>query len=169
VESFLRYILRWPSLESVMGTSWAWPTCETFHFIGLALLVGIVGMFDLRILGMAKRVPVAPLRQLLPWAAVGFVLCAVTGAMFVGGLGANLRGDHPYDVLMRDIWLQLKLVFIFLAGVNLLAFYLTGVARTVNGLGPGDDAPLRAKVIAGSSLVLWVGVVWLGRLIPWGL
>ena len=152
-----------------MGTSWAWPTCETFHFIGLALLVGIVGMFDLRILGMAKRVPVAPLRQLLPWAAVGFVLCAVTGAMFVGGLGANLRGDHPYDVLMRDIWLQLKLVFIFLAGVNLLAFYLTGVARTVNGLGPGDDAPPLAKIIAGSSLVLWIGVVWLGRLIPWGL
>ena len=167
--SFGRYWLRWPSLEVFMAYPWAWPMCETFHFIGLCLLVGIVGMFDLRVLGVAKGLPLSSLKRLLPWGVFGFVLCLVTGAMFVGGIGANLYGDNAYDVIMRDGYLEMKLLFIFLAGLNLLAFYLTGAARTVDVLGPGDDAPLLAKVIAGTSLFLWIGVIVFGRLIPEGL
>jgi hypothetical protein len=59
-------------------------------------------------------------------------------------------------------------VFIALAGLNLLAFYVTGTARASDLVGPGQDAPFRAKVIAGTSLFLWVGVMYFGRLIPWG-
>ena len=152
-----------------MSQPWAWPMCETFHFIGLCLLIGIVGMWDLRVLGVAKGLPPAFLKRLLPWGVFGFALCLVTGGLFVGGVGANLIGDNAYDIIMRDIWLQLKLIFIFLAGINLLAFYLTGMARTVDTLGPVDDAPPLAKVIAGTSLFLWIGVVVFGRLIPRGL
>ena len=169
MESFLRYILNWPSLEKFMSFPWAWPMSETFHFIGVCLLVGTVAMFDLRLLGVGKGLPVAPLRRLLPWGVFGFVLCVVTGLLFVLGLRANLIGDDAYDVIMRDIWLQLKLLFIFLAGLNLLAFYLTGMARAADSLGPGDNAPPLAKVIAGASLVFWAGVVVFGRLIPRGL
>ena len=53
--------------------------------------------------------------------------------------------------------------------LHLLAFYLTGAARAVDLLGPGEDAPLLAKVIAGASLFLWMGVIVLGRMIPVGL
>ena len=166
MEDFLRYWIVWPSLVRFMSIAWAWPLCETFHFIGLCLLVGIVGMFDLRVLGMAKGVPLAALKRLLPLGVFGFVLCLITGSLFVGGIGANLVGDNGFDVIMRDIWLQLKLLFIFLAGLNLLAFYLTGMARAVDTLGPADDAPLLAKAIAGTSLFLWVGVIVFGRLIP---
>lgn len=170
MESFLRYWLRWPSLEYFVNHySWSWPVCEVFHFAGLCLLVGIVGIFDLRLLGVAKGLPIAPLRRLLPWAVLGFALCVITGAVFVGGLGGNLGNTHPYDVLVSDIWLQLKLLFILLAGINLLVFYVTGMSRAVDALGPGDDAPLPAKIIAGTSLLLWVGVVSFGRFIPWGL
>lgn len=166
MEAFLRYWLRWPSLEVLMELPWAWPLCETFHFIGLSLLVGIVGCFDLRLLGVAKGLPVEPLRRLLPWGVFGFVLCVVTGGLFVGGLGANLRGANAFDVIMADLWLQLKLLFIFLGGLNLLAFHITGAARAVEAVGPGDDAPALAKAIAGTSLFLWLGVVVFGRLIP---
>jgi len=170
LESFLRYWLHWPSMDYFMGHfPWAWPMCETFHFIGLSLLVGIVGMFDLRVLGMAKGVPIEPLRRLLPWGVFGFVLCVITGGMFVTGIGGNLYGQHPYDILMFDYFLQLKLLFLFLAGINVLLFYLTGTSRTVDRLGSGDDAPPLAKVIAGTSLFLWLGVVYWGRLLPWQL
>jgi hypothetical protein len=77
--------------------------------------------------------------------------------------------SHPYDVLATDVWLQLKLVFMALAGVNLLAFYLTGMSRAVDDLQPGADAPRLAKAIAGASLFLWLGVIYFGRLIPEGL
>lgn len=169
METVLAYLLRWPSLERLIAShSWIWPLCEVAHFVGLSLLVGIVGMFDLRLLGVAKDLPVAPLRRLLPWAVLGFVLCLASGAVFVGGLWANA---HMYadDVLRRNVWLQLKLLFIALAGLNLVAFYATRVSRLVDTLGPGDEAPVIAKVMAGTSLGLWVGVMYFGRMIPWGL
>ena len=168
MESFLQYWLRWPVVELYMRSfAWAWPLSETLHFVGIALLVGIVGMFDLRLLGMAKGLPVAPLRRLLPWAVFGFVLAVATGLSFVTGIYANISIE-PQVVLLSNIYLQLKLLFIFLAGVNLLAFYLTGMSRAVDDLGPGDAAPLQAKVIAATSLCLWVGVIYVGRLIVFG-
>jgi len=156
-------------VEELIGAyRWVWPLSEILHFIGLTLLVGIVTMFDLRLLGVAKQLPVAPLRRLLPWAVFGFVLCVVTGLLFVTGLWANVK-THPVEALVVDHYLQLKLVFIFLAGLNLLAFYQSSMSRAVDALGPGDDAPPLAKFIAASSLFLWVGVIYWGRLIPWGL
>jgi hypothetical protein len=168
--SFGRYWLNWPSITGfLVAHPWAWPLCETLHFIGLCLLIGIVGMFDLRVLGMAKGLPLAPLKRLLPWGIFGFLLCLITGGAFVLGIRSNLFEDNAFDVIVRDVYLQLKLIFIFLAGLNVLVYHLTGVARAIDALGPGDDAPLPAKVIAGTSLFLWVGVVVFGRLIPPGL
>lgn len=169
MESFLRNWMRWPSLEAFMSQPWAWPLAETLHFIGICLLVAIIGLFDLRMLGIWKDLPMAPLRRLLPWAVFGFTLCVMSGLGFVLGIGANLYGANAYDILITDPWLQLKLIFMGLAGINLLAFYLTGVSHTVDALGPGEDAPPLAKVIGMTSLVSWLLVVYFGRLIPWGL
>ena len=169
MEVFLRHWLAWPSVEHFISAySWVWPLGETFHFFGIILLIGGVGMFDLRILGMAKGLPIAAVRRLLPWGVFGFLLCVTTGLMFVTGVRANIP-SHPYDVIRTDVWLQLKLVFMALAGLNLLAFYLTGMSRAVDELRAGDDAPGFAKLIAGASLFLWLGVIYFGRLIPEGL
>lgn len=166
MEPILRYWLAWPSVEQFIANhSWAWPLCETFHFFGIALLIGGVGAFDLRILGLAKALPIAAVRRLLPWGVFGFLLCVATGTVFVTGMRANVP-SHPYDVLRADIWLQLKLLFIALAGVNLFAFYLTGMSHKVDDLQAEDDAPLLAKLIAATSLILWLGVIYFGRLIP---
>jgi hypothetical protein len=168
MESFLRDILQSKAVADFFRhNAWAWPLNEVVHFVGLSLLVGIVAIFDLRLLGVAKNLPVAPLRRLLPWAVLGFVLAVTSGLMFVEGIEANIS-IHPYVVLVNDVWLQLKLLFIFLAGVNLFAFYITGMSGQVDKLGPGDDAPLLAKLIAGTSLFLWIGVMYFGRLIPFG-
>jgi F0F1-type ATP synthase membrane subunit c/vacuolar-type H+-ATPase subunit K len=169
MEAFLRYWLHWPSLDVLMAQPGAWALCETLHFIGLCLLIGIVGLFDLRVLGLGKGLPPGALKRLLPWGVLGFALCAATGALFVGGIGANLIGDNAYDVIVRDPWLQLKLLFIALAGVNVAAYYVTGMSRAVDALDAAGDAPALAKVFAGASLCLWIGVIVFGRLIPQGL
>lgn len=168
MESFLRYWLRWSISEQFFRAyAWAWPLCETLHFFGVILLVGIVGAFDLRLLGVGKGLRLESLRRLLPFAVLGFCLAALTGLLFVTGIYVNIQ-INPYVVLKSDVYLQLKLIFIALAGLNLLAFYLTGASRAVENLGAGEDAPLVAKVIAGLSLFLWFGVVYFGRLIPFG-
>lgn len=169
MDSTLAYWLRWPSLEYLITTyTWMWPLCEILHFTGLILLFAAVGSFDLRLLGFARGVPPRLIDRLIPWGIFGFVLCVLTGFVFVGGIVANVN-MHPYEVLTTNIWLQLKLGFIALAGLNLLAYYVSGTARRVAGLGADEDTPRLAKVFGLASLVLWLGVVYFGRLIPWNL
>ncbi|HVS12453.1 MAG TPA: hypothetical protein VMV46_00900 [Thermoanaerobaculia bacterium] len=138
------------------------PVCETLHFLGLALLVGTVGTLDLRLLGLAKSVPPAALHRLVPWGIGGFATCMVTGLVFV--LGDPFLLPISY---FRNLSFQLKMLLVALAGLNVVAFYATGLGRKIAMLGAGADAPRAAKVIAATSLLLWVGVMYFGRMMPW--
>jgi hypothetical protein len=136
---------------------WVWPTCQILHLIGMALLVGIVGFLDLRILGIGKGIRIGAVHQLLPWGVAGFLINTTTGTLFYIG--------DPYQYLHARIF-QFKMLFIVAAGLNVLYFYVSGLLAKVEALGPVDDAPLSAKVIAGLSLTIWVGVIYLGRMLP---
>ena len=141
----------------VLHYPWIWPTCETLHFIGLAALFGTVGMLDLRVLGMGKGLPFAPLHKLVPWGVGGFVINVLTGICFFAG--------DPFQYI-HNIAFQLKMLFVLLAGINMGIFYVTGMFRHAEGLGPGQDAPFGAKIVAGTSLFLWIGVMYFGRMLP---
>jgi Family of unknown function (DUF6644) len=141
----------------VTQSRWVWPASETLHFVGLAMLIGVVGLMDLRLLGMAKRLPFAPLHKLLPFGIAGFSICLGTGILFFSG--------DPFQYIHNPVFWY-KLLFIVLAGVNVLVFYVSGVFHGVEHLAAGEDAPLGAKLIAGASLLLWIGVMYLGRMLP---
>jgi hypothetical protein len=138
-----------------MGTQWTWPILESLHYIGLALLFGAVGLFDLRVLGLAKEAPLSALRRVLPWGAAGFAINLVTGVMFFLG---------PTETYVFTDAFRAKVLLLGLAGLNLIAFY-TWVFKGVRDLGPGADAPLRAKVCAAVSFFAWLGVMTAGRLL----
>jgi hypothetical protein len=59
----------------------------------------------------------------------------------------------------------LLLAFVGIAGVNVAVFYLSDAFHMVKLMPGGTDAPLRAKLIAGTSLSAWVAVLICGRLI----
>ena len=141
-----------------MSSSWILPVCESLHFIGMAVLVGIVGVFDLRLLGMAKRLPIAPLQRLMPWAAAGFALSLGTGIVFIA--------SNPRQYLAPlSLSFVAKMFFILLACLNVVLFYASGLKRVVDGVGSGEDAPMGAKISAGVSLFFWIGVMYWGRVL----
>src|SRR5918994_7728166 len=45
------------AVSTMMKTAWGWPLAESVHFMGLCLLVGSIFLFDLRLLGIARRIP----------------------------------------------------------------------------------------------------------------
>jgi hypothetical protein len=139
------------------GVPWIWPACETIHFIGLCLLVGIIGAVDLRLLGQLKGIPIRALERLVPWAVMGFLLCALTGALFYTGAPGQYYTNNIF-------WI--KIAFIAAAGLNVLIFYASGIARTVDALPADANTPWSAKLIGVTSLVLWLGVVLWGRMLP---
>jgi hypothetical protein len=142
-----------------MSASWVLPVCESLHFIGMSMLVGIVGIFDLRLLGVAKRLPIAPLQRLMPWAFLGFLMSLGTGIVFIAG------NPRQYVGPPLSLSFVAKMLFIVLACLNVIFFYVSGLKRVVDGVGPGGDAPVAARVSAVVSLLLWVGVMYWGRML----
>jgi hypothetical protein len=142
-------------VAALMRTAWAWPIVESVHFIGLCLLVGSIGAFDLRLLGMMKRVPIAAMHRFIPWGILGFVINVSSGLMFVL--------TEPDQYILNSSF-HLKLLFLTIAGINAGLFYLTSW-RTVFGAADVYEPPRRAKVIAVVSLSAWMLVIVCGRLI----
>lgn len=139
----------------LMNTTWAWPAAEIIHFFGLCLLIATVGMFDLRMMGIARGVSMRALHRLVPFGIAGYGMCAITGFLFV----VTAPGQYLYNPAI-----QTKLALMVLAGVNMAVFYLT-TSRAVASLGPEDAAPMRARLIGFVSLACWLGVITAGRVV----
>jgi hypothetical protein len=155
--SFASWLHRTPvSIALQHQAGWLWPACETIHFAGLALLVGVAGMFDLRLLGFMTRVPIRVVKEFMPLALVGFGLNALTGAIFLISQPAQYFGNYTW-------WL--KVAFLLIAGLNALIFE-TAYGRRAAAIPAGEDTPMALKVIAGVSLAAWFGVLWAGRMLP---
>ncbi len=143
------------AVRGIMTTRWGWPIAESLHFVGLCLLFGTVGFFDLRMLGCARGVHLKSLHRLVPVGVAGFLLSAATGAMFVA--------TTPDQYLHNPAFL-LKMGFLLLAGANMVGFYAIA-ARTAWLTPPGTLPPLPARMFGAISLLCWLGVITCGRVI----
>lgn len=147
------------ALADAMRTSlWLYPIVEIVHIAGFTLLVGAIAMFDLRLLGWARALPVNGLGKfLLPWSAAGLLLIVPAGLMMFSA--------HPHDFVGNRIFL-LKLALIALAGLNALLFH-TGSYRSVAEWNTDRSAPVLARLHALVSLALWIAVISCGRLLAY--
>jgi hypothetical protein len=146
----------WLGVAVAGGIPWLWPCFQTLHLIGTALLLGVVGTINLRMLGVARGLPLGPLSRLLPWGILGFIINLITG------IGFYIGNPGQY----QSIAFAAKIAFIILAGVNAILFYVTDMHRQVDLVGAGQDVPMAAKLSAVSSLFLWFGVMFWGRMLP---
>ena len=142
-------------VAALMNMTWAWPIVESIHFVGLTLLFGSIAAWDLRLLGLAKQVPIAAFHRLVPFAVLGFAINATSGTFFL----MNAPDQYVYNPAFH-----LKMLCVILAGANAVLFYLT-MFRRVKGLEPGAQEPVLTKLSGAVSLVLWITVIVCGRMI----
>lgn len=140
-----------------MHSAWGWPVMESIHFTGLSLLIGTVGVFDLRLLGVAREIPIAALHKLVPYGVGGFCLNLVSGVTFL----VSAPDQYLYNPAF-----QTKLAFMLVAAINMVLFYRTVMAE-VRALAPDAGAPVRARFMGGISLLCWMMVIICGRLITY--
>ena len=139
--------------DAIRTSIWMYPAFETGHYIGLSLLVGGIMLIDLRVLGVARSLPLASMIGLLPWVWAGFTINVVTGSLLFT-YGATSFGTNSAFLL--------KMSFMVLAGLNAFAFQLATTRASYDWV--AQDRPPRAvKVFATLSFALWLCVVTTGR------
>jgi len=142
-----------------MKSWWVVPLCKTIHYFGITGLVGIVGLVDLRIFGVAKALPLRPLQRLMPWAVALFVVVAVSGYVLLRINPENSLGP-PVNIAFAA-----KVFCLVLIGLNDILYFATGLKRQVDAVGAGENTSASAKIVAGVSIALWIGVVYWSRML----
>ena len=142
--------------NAIISGAWAWPAMEAAHFVGMAVLFGVVIITTLRTLGVAKVIPFSAIHRLLPLGVLGFFVNSVTGMLFF------IADSGRYTAMTNSFFPKIALIVI--GGVCVL--YFTTFDRPWN-VKKGDDGPVQAKAVAALTLVLWAGVIVYGRLLPY--
>ena len=136
------------------GSIWSYPAILFAHTLGLATLAGVNAGMDLRILGFARQMPLAPLKRLFPLLWAAFAVTALSGiALLVADASTKLASPVFY----------IKMVFVALALVT-MQLLKTHVFRDDTGAQPLAG---NARVLAITSLLFWVAATTAGRLMAY--
>lgn len=141
----------------VAESLWGYPLFETIHTIGMAMLIGSLGLINLRVLGYKPELPIFETRKLLPLAWIGFTLNAISGSLLFTSDAVTFFNSYTFRV---------KMVLIVLGGLN-AALLGQKVFREAPAGSPTVVPDTAAKWIAATSLLFWFGAVCSGRLIAY--
>ena len=136
----------WTGIPWIASSAWAYPALEVVHIVGIALLLGNLVAFELRVWGLAPALPLQPLARLsLGLALAGFGLIAASGLALFAAAPADLLASRTFVV---------KLGLVTLAGINAAVFHARGGLVRL-------DAGARLQTVL--SLGLWRAVIICGR------
>lgn len=154
-------LLQWLEDTSMAGairqSSWLYPFLEIIHIVGIVLLVGAAFLFDLRLLGFSRTLPVPDLaHHLLTWSRRGLYLILPSGLLLFSTNAVALAADSVF---------HLKMLLLLAGGINAGIFH-----RFLFPDSPGwqgKSAPGAAKAVAVCSIVVWLAVIACGRLLAY--
>jgi hypothetical protein len=136
------------------GSLWGFAAFLFAHTLGLSTIAGVNATIDLRLLGFAPRLPLAPMVRLFPlmWAALGVT---VTSGVVL------LLSDT--SKLTTTVFL-VKIMFVVLAAITLRQIRARIFSNPQLDSGP---LPSTARVLAITSLACWLGATTAGRLMAY--
>jgi hypothetical protein len=147
-----------PSVFIQEHNAWAIPAIQTVHIVGIALVMGSVLMIDLRILGLAWTEQT--LRQTTgrfgPWLTGSLWLLLATGLLMV-------VGEPVRELVSFSFWLKMALVAI---GALVAVSFQRALSRQERQWESRAAQP-SIKLLAVVTFFVWIGVIFLGRLIAY--
>lgn len=155
--SFLEWLEFSALSEWVATSSLGYPMLLGLHSVGMAIVVGILLIINLRVLGFFPSIPVAGLRRSLKLAWAGFIINLCSGlALFMA----------QATFFITHIAFIVKIIAILLALIN--AALLQNILRQqAHNWGTDQSIPLNTRIISIFSLLLWVTAIISGRLIAY--
>jgi hypothetical protein len=151
--AILQSVSNWAPIVVIRDSKYGMPAVQSFHLVGLMILLTTVVAIDLRLVGLGLRdYALSRLaRQLKPWTVAAIVLVISSGLLIFLATPGKYVDSHPFRLKMA--LLCAALVFHF------------GVLRRFTAADCGARKRLVSVVVACLSLTLWFGVGWAGRAI----
>jgi hypothetical protein len=160
IDPFLAWVESTALSQWIIGSPsiFAFPGILVLHAIGMGFAAGVSAALDLRILGVAARVPLSEMRRFLPFLWAGFWLNAVSGVLLLIG--------YPTKALTNPVF-YLKLTLIAAAMVLLVRISRIAFAEDVLPQARDFEFSVRLRRLAIASLVCWAGAITAGRLLAY--
>ena len=150
-----QWVQHTPLATTISESSWLFPLIEGSHILALPISVGIIVIFDLRLIGFAFRGgPTAKImNQLLRWAKIGFAIMFLTGGfLFI------TQAEKAYG----NAFFRTKLIFLLLLGINAAVYQMVFYPKMTQWDLAGRT-PVGARICGWLSLIAWIGVIVCGR------
>jgi hypothetical protein len=144
-----------PIAREIRATGQLFPWIESVHVLAICMVVGAIGIMDLRLLGVGSvDRPVSRIsRQVLPLTWGAFGVAVITGSLLFMSSASTYANNWPF---------RLKMVCLALAGLNMVVFHTT-TWRSAGIWDTRRQPPVAAKLQAGLSLGFWLCVIAFGR------
>jgi len=144
-----------PIAREIRATGQLFPWIESVHVLAICMVVGAIGIMDLRLLGVGSvDRPVSRIsRQVLPLTWGAFGLAVITGSLLFMSSASTYANNWPF---------RMKMVCLALAGLNMMVFHTT-TWRSASIWDTRRQPPVAAKLQAGLSLGFWLCVIVFGR------
>ena len=140
---------------TIRNSLFLFPLIESVHVIGLTMVFGTIVIIDLRLLGIAstRRRFTAIASDVFKWTWMAFAVTVTTGALMF------MTNASTY---YHSAYFRAKMALLALSGLNMLVFELTA-RRSIHAWDRNASAPASGRAVAVLSLVIWIGVIVLGR------
>ena len=154
--SFLKPLHDSAFSDAIRHSAWMFPALETIHFFGLCLLVGALMLVDLRLMGVLQAGSVKAVLRFTHLAIAGFAVNLLSGIGFFV--------SNPENYAQNPLFWA-KMILVLIAGFNVFWFEVAE-RQAILALPDSATLPVRTRAIATLSVVLWLGVIVLGRFLP---
>jgi len=151
-----KWLQETPISISIRESILAFPVIVGLHLLGISVSAGLIAISDLRMMGLILKKESASdvFHQLIPWITAGFAMMIVTGSL--------LFIAEPVKCY-SNISFRFKVLFLFVAGINILIFHSSKIYRHMHEWEWAEDPPRAAKLAGWVSLISWGIVIIVGR------
>jgi putative copper export protein len=157
--SFIDWLAQTSLSLAIQTNAWVIPTVQSIHIVGIGVVVGSVFMIDLRVLGFAGRDQ--SLRDTVdrfgPWLSVALCVLLATGVVMV-------IGEPARELLAFSFWFKMGLVVL---GTVIAAIFQFALRRNEPQWEESLVKRRTTKSLAILTLLIWLGIIILGRLIAY--
>jgi hypothetical protein len=140
----------------VAESDYGYPFVLTMHAIGMALVVGIMLILNLRVLGLAKGISLTSLRAFFRVAWIGLAINLVSGSLL---FCAN------YTAFLHNTAFITKISLLIVGGIGTGVLAKELKLRTINNAAGVELPSQKARVIAAILVVVWLSAITAGRIV----